>query len=315
VECCNSQISFRSQERPWQGSANDLSFDGDRKSSIIKNTAKHFSIAIITMNSFMSYSLVLFLADSIFACFNSSRFMDIPAVFHSTGIGIMLATFCTAEFLHQLTGCKRGVFWLLAAVLIISTWLNFFIHMDGFRGGITFTLCCLCFFGTSKLAKVTREALPITFRLNKAIYSLATASLPGASFVNFALFCIWMKISPQMPSYISKEAFLALALFVTLGTPAFAIARCSRTSKIIPLVTLAGLQFTSQFLGFTVASFWLTASMPEGLVLATPILGAASIACLLIAACAAMGAILNGWQHKYLMNKGNNLVMGFISAE
>ena len=153
-----------------------------------------------------------------------------------------------------------------------------------------------------------RQAIPPTFRFERALMLTGLTGAPGALMVAWAL--SEAIANPRDSSYYSVYSghasgdwgVLVFLLLFSISLPTYALVRCARTSEAMPLITLGLLQASPLLLGFFVQLGLLLNGLSSIFMMFAGGL-ALLMATAAIASGAALGAKDNGRAHRRKMKK------------
>ncbi len=274
-----------------------------QKPALRHNLSQRAAICAIVTGSLMTYLVIYLLSGHLFWHLTGVQTNDyVYATVNACGIGLVLMAVCYVEYLHRFVDLKNNIFSLivaLAAAVIVACTLT-----DGLQGVWVTTACCMAALATGKLAQQARQAIPPTFRYGKAIVVSALASLPAA-LVSLYIFASAAADTSTEPVVFANgacgdEIAAGVALFVFLTVPAYAFARCARTSEAKPLIALGFLQISPLIIGVLVQLILLSSAVNAIPLVAS---GVTALACatLCVAWGSSAGALVNGLRHRRKM--------------
>ncbi len=302
--CASSSVNFTPSPAFASGSASP-SAGPIHKPSAWYNFSQRAAISSIVVGSLMTYLVIYLLSGHLFWHLTGVQTNDyVYATVNACGIGLVLTAVCYMEFLHRFVNLKNSIFGLFASVaaaLFVAGSLT-----EGLQGVWVTLACCLAALVTGKLAQQARQAIPSSFRYGRAVLISALASLPAA-FVSIFTFAAAAADTSTAPVVFSNsvcgdEIAAGIALFVFLAVPAYAFARCARTSEAKPLIALGFLQMSPLIIG-VLAQLILLSSAGNAVALATSGITALACAAICVAWGSSAGALVNGLRHRRKMSK------------
>ena len=202
----------------------------------------------------------------------------------------------------------------IALRILMAAFVIFAAITHGPMWGVVAFICSLLYFGMGCLGRLTRQALPETFRLKRTLIMLGLASAPAALFTISSLIDSILHPRPEgsiVYSNFDNGSAMALCWFLALclALPAYAVTRSARTAEVKPLITLALLIQSPLFVGFLMQIILhSTGANPAPLIVSGLIALLASVAT--VAASAAFGAKINGVKHRRKMRKFGGSLLG-----
>ncbi len=222
---------------------------GEQSNRLSKNELKRIllphplahsaAILYITLNCLLSWTMVTLAFINFAEMSILGRQATLVALVPALLPGILLSFFGTIGFWQQFYADSpnkiRTTTWFGCTVVmaLIPFIFGYFRWFDGnlpLAVGVVPVVAALVFYPMNALAAKTREALPRSFRSEKALFLTALMSIP--SLVTFGIDCVFHL------GILTWQPTICLYLLSSIALPAFVIARVGRSTALLPSLCL-----------------------------------------------------------------------------
>jgi hypothetical protein len=206
--------------------------------------------------------------------------------------------------MRALAGRKDHVILTVLRVLLAIGAISIGVINHGITGAVVAVVCCLAYFGMGLLGRQMRQAIPSTFRFDRAILLTGLVSAPAAFLTAFAFFTASSSAPSTVYSNQSAGEWPVIIFFLAflLAAPTYAMARTARTSEVKPLIALGLMQQSPLILAFLL-EIALFSTGPNAVPMVAAGTGALLSAMVITTLASTMGAKVNGWKHLRKMKK------------
>jgi hypothetical protein len=300
-------LAYQPTEDPLPSGSRAASYCDDIPASKWHTMAVRLAIISVAMGAAFPYFMVHWLGGHLNDLFGGP---SLDTYMHTSGnastIGLFLTICGYAGLLRSFANVKTSrptifVRWLFIAALLLQS-----AHANGAVGVFVAAACCLGWLGLMGLGRSIRLALPESFRHKRTVATVGFASLPVALITLTGIYTACNTHHP--PGYVSHFADVVAAdlplvmgfMAIVLALPAYAVARCARTSAVKPLVALTLLVHSPLLIGLTLQTVLMTgAGIAWQSILA--MIAALFCAVLSLSAGAVLAAATNHHKHTTLM--------------
>ncbi|MBU6451601.1 MAG: hypothetical protein KGS72_07480 [Cyanobacteria bacterium REEB67] len=183
---------------------------------------------------------------------------------HASAIGLLLTVCGYAGLLRSFANVKASRTVIVVRGLFVAALLLYSVHFYGAAGVVIATACCLSWLGLMRLGRGVRQALPESFRHKRTVAAIGFASLPVALITLAGIYTACTTHHP--PGYVSHYTDIVAGdlplimgfMALVLALPAYAVARCARTSAVKPLIALTLLVHSPLLIGLTLQTVLMT---------------------------------------------------------